>query len=162
MRLGNETNLLIMIKNNLLSRFLALFAILLISNFSYSQNTIDAEKTHPWELLHEEVGVSIYGKMGDCLMAEGQIPVNYAFLKISNENTTEVTVNYTFGLQYVEGCASCGENSEYNATITIPANSSKEGACGVLPRILNRVVSNPNLQGGWEFESINISNVTID
>lgn len=162
MRLGIDTNLLIMMKKNLLPLLFAIFTVVFTGNYSYSQSVIDTEIKSSWELLHEENGISIYGKLGECLMAKDQLPAKHAFLKITNHNSTEVTVNYTFGLQYAEGCASCDENSEYNATITIPANSSVEGDCDVMPRILNRVVSNPNLQGGWEFESIKISNITLD
>lgn len=149
-------------KTSLKFRSSALGLLFLLISVSLSAQTNGrSDNASSWEPLHSSNEVTISGRLDECVMTKGQLPVTYAFLQISNTSSESRTVTFSFGLQYVEGCSSCGENSEFVTEITIPANSTIEGNCQFKRPELNRPVSNPNLEGGWEFEAINISNVSI-
>ena len=114
-----------------------------------------------WQLVQSKDGIEIYWQNIDCTYHESLKPAVHANLKVVNTTDMDKTIQYNFGLQYEEACSGCGNDSEFSYSLTIPQNSELIGDCYNQIEGLNRVISNPNLQGGWEFKSISISSVTV-
>ena len=111
--------------------------------------------------IHSESGLTFQVKRSDCPLGEGLKPLVYTFMKITNDSDQPKTVTFNFGLQYTEGCSGCGENSEHSGYLVIPAHSTVEGTCETPEKGLTRLIYNPNLQGGWKFEKVVLTNLSI-
>ena len=146
-------------KTTNLLRTSALLFSLFLSSLSFAQATNNSDN---WELLLEDNGVTMYGKKAECQMEGSDLPGVYAFLKVTNDNPTARNINFSFGLQFEEGCSGCNDGSEFTYLVNVPANSSVEGDCGLQTEGLSRIIDNPNLAGGWNYQSIKIFNVLID
>lgn len=119
--------------------------------------------TSDWTLLHEKDGIQIYSREESCSISDQyQKPCDYAFLKIVNTTPTEKFVYYNFGLLYTEECNGCQDDTEFSYGVSVPANDSLEGDCSFGRKELSRIIRNPNLEGGWNFEQVNITNPQID
>lgn len=136
-------------------RTAALFLTVCLGSISFGQTTDD------WQLVHEENGVQIFATQSECSIKPDWKPANYAFLKIVNSSNTDRTVSYDFGLEYQEDCSGCYGSNEFHFTMNVPANTTIEGDC-THPEGLTRIISNPNLEGGYTFQSIKIANTEID
>ncbi len=118
-------------------------------------------QTSDWKLIHSENGVNIFALESECSIKADWKPANYAFLKIENTTNSDKTLSYNFGLQYEEECSGCDGMYEWYFTLDVPANTTLEGDC-THEKGLTRIISNPNLPGGYTFESIKIANTEID
>ncbi len=133
----------------------------LFSTIAFSQASSD-KPSNKWEVIYQQDGIVISTRMDNCRIGKAKFPSQYVFLKIENNNEESKTVNYDFGLQYYEGCSGCQEESEFHYAISITGNSFLEADCNFENYGLSRIVSNPNLDGGWKYESLKITNVQID
>jgi len=139
--------------------FVTLLVSTIFSNSSFAQTN---EAMKDWEIIHQESGITLYAKKENCKIGNSKLPNVYAFVKIVNDNTVDKTVNFTFGLQYEEECNGCSAGSEFSIKQIVPSNSSIEADCSFENSDLSRIISNPNLKGGWNFQAIKITNILID
>ena len=128
--------------------------------FAFTAVSQEAPKDTDWALLAQENGVEIFGKIDKCPM-KGKMPLSYAFLRVVNSTESEKNVQFSFGLKYDQGCSGCSENGEFTSSVSVAGNSSLEGACIEPNGRLIRLVWNPNLPSSWQFESIELNNVTV-
>ena len=132
-----------------------------VSSLVSAQTT--SSSTSDWTLMHEGNGVQIFAKEASCRISDQlEKPCDYAFLKIVNTTETDKFVYYNFGLSYTEQCNGCQDDTEFSYGINVPANSSLEGDCSFESKELSRIIRNPNLEGGWNFENVSITNPQID
>ena len=128
--------------------------------FAFTAISQTAPKDTDWELLAQDNGIEIFGKIDKCPM-KGKEPLSYAFLKVINSTEMDKNVAFSFGLKYDQGCSGCAENDEYSNSVTIPANTTFIGDCSDPNGELIRLVFNPNLPSMWIFESIELNNFTV-
>ena len=151
----------IMTKSINLNKSLIAF-IVLLSSFSFSQNTEKFKLTSEWQLLENSSDVNFYVKRTECAVAGFKLPLIYTFLKIENLSNQPKSLLFNFGLQYTEGCNGCEAGKEHAAYINIPANTTLEGDCNFKETQLTQLIKNPNLSGGWNFERPVITNLIIE
>ena len=132
---------------------------LLFSFHSFSQ--VKPTKSENWTILKEVKGVKFSTRLSDCSTIEGQKPLTFSFLKIENTTNQLVSLSFDFALAFKEGCDGCVPNPECAVTISVPARETVEGACSSDNNPLSRLVTNPNLLGGWSFEKPLINNLQI-
>lgn len=138
-----------------------LFSFISLASFSQdikSKETIGVE----WQNLETKEGINFQVRKDEYSVIEGQKPLIYTFLKLTNETTEDKMVHFNFGLQFKEGCSGCENGYEYTVDIVIPAMTQIEGDCDFKNQLLTRLIVNPNLQGGWAFENIILTNLTIE
>ncbi len=139
--------------------FTHLFFALVLCTSSYAQSTANNAE---WQLIHEESGVNFFGKEVYCSNPAEAQPSYFAFLKIENTTNESVVLNYSLGLEFVEGCSGCDDNSEFTVRIEVPAQTTVEADCSFSKPALSRIIRNLNLPGGWEYQSMKIANLIID
>lgn len=115
-----------------------------------------------WQKLTETSGVIFYYQRQDCAVIEGQKPLHYSFLKIVNTTVETKKIEFNFGLQYKEGCSGCESYTENFIELTLPANTEVIGDCSFEKTFLSRLITNPNLSGGWVFEKEIITNLSVE
>lgn len=147
----------------ILKSFLRIFILSLISFSAFGQDlkSKDAIKSD-WQLLDTKEGVSFQVRQDECNIIEGKKPLIYTFLKLSNETNVDKVIHFNFGLQFKEGCSGCADGDENTVDILLPAMSQIEGDCDFKNQLLTRLIVNPNLQGGWAFENIILTNLSIE
>lgn len=114
-----------------------------------------------WQELTSVDGITFYGRTEQCDFPGDELASSFALVRIVNNTSEEKVVNYHLALQYQEGCSGCAQTTEFDTAITVPANTTVEGACGNTTRELSRIIYNPNLDGGWHYESMQIVNPVI-
>ncbi|SFT35801.1 hypothetical protein SAMN05216474_0084 [Lishizhenia tianjinensis] len=141
---------------------LTFLSAMLISQVSFAQNQInDSELTTEFVQIEEQDGVKFSVAKQECMVFEGQKPLVYIFVKIENTTNVEKTVDFGIALSYVEGCSGCDYDSEFKTTLTIGAGETITGDCNFETRGTSRIVANPNLEGGWTFEGVQIMFIEI-
>lgn len=115
-----------------------------------------------WQKLETKEGITFQVRKESCAVIEGQKPLIYTFLKLTNETNVDKMVHFNFGLQFQEGCSGCSTGSEFTVDILVPAMSQVESDCSFKNHTLSRLVINPNLSGGWKFENILLSDLNIE
>lgn len=119
--------------------------------------------TLSWELIQEKDGVQFYAKYAECMMAgQNEKPFDIAFLKIVNNNSSEIKVNYNFVTEYLEGCNGCNSTEETTFRQSIPANSAIEDDCNFTQQGMAHIVRNQNFKGGWNFKRASITSIKLD
>lgn len=136
--------------------------ILLLTSYTFGQNSEKFNLTSEWQLLHSSGEVNFYVKSSECAITGFKLPLNYSFLKIENLSSEPKSLLFNFGLQYAEGCNGCEAGKEHAAYINIPAKSSIEGDCTFKENQLTQLIHNPNHTGGWKFERPIITNLIVE
>lgn len=127
-----------------------------------AQAQTDNQSNTDWNLLMEKDGVQFYGREEYCLNEGDAKACHYAFIKMVNTTEVEKKVIYHIGLQYEEGCSGCDDDSEFSAQVVVPAQGEIAADCSFSNSGLWRIIRNPNLVGGWTFQSMRIVNPQID
>lgn len=141
---------------------LTFLSALLISQMSFAQNKInDSDLTTEFVQIEEQDGVKFSVAKQECTYVKGQKPLVYIFLKVENTSNVEKTVNYAIALDYQEGCSGCEYGNEFTTSLTLAPGETITGDCNFERKGISRVVSNPNLEGGWNFESVKIMFIEI-
>lgn len=144
-------------------KYIYLLFTFIASFQSFSQATIgNTTLSTEWALLQTSEEVSFFVKKEECKIEGSAKPLVYTFMKVVNNSSATKKIQFNFGLQYFEGCSGCGENSEFRVAFELPANSTFEGDCNFGDNNLTRMIYNPNLSGGWKFETPIITNLSID
>lgn len=108
-------------KKNLLTIILAVLSTLSFAQESSTQN---------WKAVVSNDNVAVYTSVGSCTNSPNGIDKNELIVKVVNKTNQSVTVTLEYSMTYGEKCYNCeGGNSEFQHTITIPANGSVEGEC---------------------------------
>lgn len=135
---------------------------MLISSFSFSQGKMNKDQLNEsWQLLQESQGVKIFAKKQQCVLIEGQLPLEYVFLKLENSNNSEVEISYSLGSLFKEGCVHCEPNSEMDLKHSLSAGETLTATCEQPLKALHALIDNPNLKKGWDFEAILINNLKV-
>lgn len=140
-------------------KILSLFLLIGFNSFGQSRlNPIDLTKD--WKLLTSENGVEFYIRKDVCATSGTKLPFEFSFLKIVNTSDTPKSVSYNYATIFTEACDGCDQNSERSFSFDLPANSMLEGNCEG-NRGLSGFIKNPNFDGGWHFESVEIKYLKI-
>lgn len=83
--------------------------------------------TTPWKVLVQQDNVTVEYKFSDCDLERG-MNQQLVLLKITNQNTARVTVEWDLELDYNNVCKTCGYD-EYHRTYELGPNSVMEGKC---------------------------------
>lgn len=135
---------------------------LFLSALSYGQINVSAELTNSWTLVKTIDQVEIYAVQQECsVTGKGQSWI-YASLRIVNNSSEQKNVHFNFGLKFEEGCDGCKSPTEASRNISIQAGQTLVGDCSFEHGELSRLIRNPNLQGGWNFQNIELNNLIVD
>lgn len=138
------------------------FITLFVSANVFSQERMTKDElTEEWQLIQEQEDIKVYVQSKECSFDYLAKPLSYVFVMVENNSTNAMKVQYNIALHFEEGCSGCEEESEYNTGIIIKANSSIEGTCDTKKKEVTRLILNPNLKGGWKFESVSIMHLKI-
>ena len=138
------------------------FFTLFASSSVFSQERMTEDQlSEEWQLIQEQDDVKFYVQEMDCSFDYLEKPLKYIFVRIENNSINDLRVQYNIALHFEEGCSGCEEESEFNSGVVIKANSSIEATCKTKEKELTHVIVNPNLKGGWSFESVSIMHVNI-
>lgn len=156
---GVEKNNMIMIIKTM--RFSLFLCLTLLSSFSWAQSA--GNLSNEWQLLNEQSGVQIFGRVQPCSMSKDlALPFDIAFLKIVNTTNEAKEVSYNFVIEYAEGCHGCNDELESFFMQKIEANSTIQEDCNFTHNGMSHVIKNPNFKGGWNFTKTRITNLKID
>lgn len=140
-------------------------SILLVLSFSsigQSENLKLKDLSNEWKLIHEENGVQFLVKSQECSFTGNKLPFVYSMLKIENSTDQSKKVTYNYVHYFQEGCDGCDANSEKTFTFEVAPNSSIEGDCDTKFAGLSSYIDNPNFDGGWHFESVQLLFLTVE
>lgn len=147
----------------ILKRILPVLLLSFLSFSSFSQEIKSTgEINKEWQHLETREGVTFQVRKDECIVIEGKKPLIYSFLKLTNETNEDKIIHFNFGLQFKEGCSGCDDGDEYTVDLILPAMSQMEGDCDFKNQLLSRLIVNPNLKGGWAFENVILTNLTIE
>lgn len=136
-----------------------LMMVALVSFSAFGQSNVNGE----WQVIKSQDGINFLGKTIECESTiQGQLPSSYAVLKIENTTASAKKVYYSFGLEFVEGCSGCDQDSEFSYVLELNPNQTIEGSCSNEDAHVYRIIKNYNLAGGWEYQSIAITNLIIE
>jgi hypothetical protein len=135
---------------------------LFLSSFTFSQGKLSVHQLNEsWQLLDESKGVKIFAKKQQCVLTEGQLPLEYVFLKLENSNNSVVEISYSLGSLFKEGCVHCEPNSEMDLKQSLSAGETVTATCELPLKGLHALIDNPNLKKGWDFEAVLINNLKV-
>ncbi len=139
-----------------------LMLVLSFNSFSQSTNLKLQDLSNDWKLLHEESGIQFFVKTQECSFPGNKLPFVYSILKIENTNAEAKKVTYNYVHYFEEGCDGCDANGERTFTYEVAPNTSIEGTCSSNDPGLSGYIDNPNFDGGWHFESVQLLFLTVD
>ena len=139
-----------------------LVLVLSFNSFGQSTKLNRADLSNDWKLMHEESGVQFLVKTQSCSYTGNKLPFVYTLLKIENTTSELKHVTYNYVHYFDEGCDGCDANGERTFSFEIAPNSSIEGECNSAFTGLSGYVDNPNFEGGWHFESVQLLYLTIE
>jgi hypothetical protein len=135
------------------------YSMMFLSTVSFGQTTYTPNTD--WTQIAEMDGLVFSTKRINCEMVGNSKPLYYSVMKIENNTSEKLYINFNYGLQYEEGCSGCEDFSEHHVEFSIEPNSTIEGDCTFENGTLTRLIVNPNLSGGWKFKDEKITNITI-
>ena len=111
-----------------MSKFLPAIFIAFITLIS---TTLSATNPADWETYFENDTVKIEYSYQNCEYLE-QFNTEYLILRITNNTTQEITIEWQEQLWYNENCTNCETNNEESRKqVTISAISATEGKCNM-------------------------------
>jgi len=145
------------------NRFQPILSILFIGAIVLNFYSIQAQTT--WYNYQTTNQVRIdYSDPVNCNFSEGEVQMEYIFLKFSNLTNIAVNISYRVEYYYVgTGCATC-TNNEYIYTINVPANGSITTNCDFKSAGQNKLAifkKYINRTNKVQFDKFEISNITI-
>lgn len=129
--------------------------LLLFIGVSFGLNA----QTQEWADYTATDGVTIQIKKADCIRPDRGTAKQYYLLKVVNSNPYDVEVNFYRIMDYGNGMNS--STSEYQTTLEIPANESKEGSCDSSKQL--KVFSKMlELKGVRSLQNFELKNLTVE
>ena len=135
---------------------------LLCGSYSFGQAKLkNDELSKDWKLITSSDGVDLFLKKDVCVTAGAKLPFEFTFLKIVNTTNEQKSIAYNYAVYFSEACDGCEPNSERSYTADLAPNSTIEGDCVSTKPGLTGFVKNPNFDGGWHFEGVEIKFLKI-
>lgn len=148
-----DTTKQLAMKNYLLqiTKFLVVTLLIYLPERSYSQEQISLSSTSQAKFSYSR---------GNCVIEEGKLPYEFAFLRIENLTNTPITIGFNIEVQFTEGCSGCNGSDESRVYFQLQPNEVHQASCGTTEKSLI-YLKNPNFEGSWNFEELRITNVDI-
>ncbi len=140
---------------------ICLLILLCFQLVSYGQNRITKDQlSEDWLLINSKEGIDFYAKFESVdVYKNGAENLTYAVIKIVNTNENSNTALFLISGFYDGGCLGCSTDGESDKSISLKAG---ESFIGTAENGFSRLVKNPTLKLGWNFEAIGINNITIN
>lgn len=149
--------------NNLRMKKILLFTVFsILSLVSTAQVEVSMEDMRSdWKLIKQDNGVELYISVMECQMGNVKQPFLYGSVKVINNSTESKVVDFTYELQYTDGCSGCSADSEYTKYITVAPGSEMIGACDFKQPELTILLVNPLQTEFTELSKLVINNLKI-
>lgn len=95
-----------------------------------------------------------------CTNQGGNLPFDFALLKVENLTSTTLNIGFNIEVQYQEGCSGCNGSDESRVNLSLSPNEVIQADCSTTDRTLI-FIRNPNFSGSWNFQEIRITNLEI-